>query len=538
MSFKVAVLLFFCSLSGILAQDPLDATIIIRGVSTMAETDDNFVCATIDWWPPQKCNYNNCPWGESSVLTLDLHHPFLAKAIQAFNPLRIRIGGSLQDQVVYGVGSSYPCLPFAQMVTGLFGFSKGCLSMDRWDELNLLFQSTGAIVTFGLNALRGRHKTGKGIWGGLWNATNARNFIEYTILKGYQVDSWEFGNELSGDGIGAKVGSEQYGKDLIHLKTLLDDLYKDSHSPPLLLAPGGFYDQQWYAKLLQFSGPNVVSALTHHIYNLGPGSDPHLTRKIVDPHYLSRVADTFREIQLTIQRHGPWASAWVGESGGAYNSGGHLVSDTFVNSFWYLDQLGMASKYNTKVYCRQSLVGGNYGLLDRTTFIPNPDYYSALLWHRLMGKGVLSIDLSESPYLRAYAHCSKQKPGVSLLLINLSNSTTFSITVHNDLNINEHTRRTISKDDSFIHGLKKSVIWVGTKSSDGMVKREEYHLTPKDGDLHSRTMLLNGSPLELTEDGDIPPMDPLLVPVDSPISVTALSIAFVALPDFEAHACL
>ncbi|KAK1305802.1 Heparanase-like protein 1 [Acorus calamus] len=486
MSFKFAVLLFFCSLSGILAQDPLDATIIIRGVSTMAETDENFVCATIDWWPPQKCNYNHCPWGESSVLTLDVHHPFLAKAIQAFNPLRIRIGGSLQDQVVYGVGSSYPCLPFAQMAAGLFGFSKGCLSMDRWDELNLLFQSTGAIVTFGLNALRGRHKIGKGIWGGPWNATNARNFIEYTILKGYQVDSWEFGNELSGDGIGAKVGSEQYGKDLIHLKTLLDDLYKDSRSCPLLLAPGGFYDQQWYAKLLQFSGPNVVSALTHHIYNLGPGSDPHLTRKIVDPHYLSRVADTFREIQLTIQRHGPWASAWVGESGGAYNSGGHLCST-------------VASTY---------------------------------------GKGVLSIDLSESPYLRAYAHCSKQKPGVSLLLINLSNSTTFSITVHNDLNINKHTRRTISKDDSFIHGLKKSVIWVGTKSSDGMVKREEYHLTPKDGNLHSRTMLLNGSPLELTEDGDIPPMDPLLVPVDSPISVAALSIAFVVLPDFEAHACL
>lgn len=41
----------------------------------------------------------------------------------------------------------------------------------------------------------------------------------------------------------------------------------------------------------------------------------------------------------------------------------------------YLDQLGMAAKYNTKVYCRQSLIGGNYGLLDRDTFVPNPDYY-------------------------------------------------------------------------------------------------------------------------------------------------------------------
>lgn len=52
-----------------------------------------------------------------------------------------------------------------------------------------------------------------------------------------------------------------------------------------------------------------------------------------------------------------------------------LVTDAFVFSFWYLDQLGMSSKYGTKSYCRQTLVGGNYGLLNTTTFEPNPDYY-------------------------------------------------------------------------------------------------------------------------------------------------------------------
>lgn len=41
----------------------------------------------------------------------------------------------------------------------------------------------------------------------------------------------------------------------------------------------------------------------------------------------------------------------------------------------YLDQLGMASIYGTKTYCRQSLIGGNYGLLNTTNFKPNPDYY-------------------------------------------------------------------------------------------------------------------------------------------------------------------
>jgi hypothetical protein len=41
----------------------------------------------------------------------------------------------------------------------------------------------------------------------------------------------------------------------------------------------------------------------------------------------------------------------------------------------YLDQLGQSAKYDTKVYCRQTLIGGNYGLLDTDTFMPNPDYY-------------------------------------------------------------------------------------------------------------------------------------------------------------------
>ncbi|CAL9751280.1 unnamed protein product [Musa acuminata subsp. burmannicoides] len=539
------VLFVLCSIGGALSEESPDVTIIVKGSDLAAETDDTFVCATLDWWPHDKCNYNQCPWGQSSVLNLDLSHPFLANAIQAFDRLRIRVGGSLQDQVVYGVPSlEYPCLPFSKMSGGLFGFSKACLSIERWDELNLLFQKTGAIITFGLNALHGRHRVHNGMWAGDWNSTNTRVFIEYTISKGYEVDSWEFGNELSGRGIDARVSAEQYAKDLVVLRSLLKELYEDSNTQPMLVAPGGFFDQQWYAQLLQDSGLGVVNVMTHHIYNLGGGDDSHIESKIMDPQYLSRVADTFRNLQLTIERHGPWSSAWVGEAGGAFNSGSRLVSNTFLNSFWYLDQLGMASKYNTKVYCRQTLIGGNYGLLDTNTFIPNPDYYrqdiqntNALLWHQLMGKGVLSVDISGSSYLRAYAHCRKGKAGISLVLINLSKSTKFSVTVRNDLNVILAEGEGIHKENSFIHGLKRTFSWVGKKASDESEKREEYHLTGKDDNHLSRTVLLNGTPLELTEDGDIPPLDPVHVPTNSPVDVSPLSIAFVVFPNFEAQAC-
>jgi len=55
---------------------------------------------------------------------------------------------------------------------------------------------------------------------------------------------------------------------------------------------------------------------------------------ILNPEYVSRTEGTFSSLTRTILRNGPWASAWVGESGGAFNSGGPDVSNAFVDSFW------------------------------------------------------------------------------------------------------------------------------------------------------------------------------------------------------------
>uniref|UniRef100_M8B357 Heparanase-like protein 1 n=1 Tax=Aegilops tauschii TaxID=37682 RepID=M8B357_AEGTA len=442
------LLLLVCLPTLILSEDYSDVTVIVRGSKTIAATSDEFICATLDWWPPEKCNYDQCPWGKASILNMLLAH----YASESEAPYKIKC----------------------------------------------------AVITFGLNALRGRKQIRKGVWGGAWNSSNAQEFMEYTVSMNYPIDSWEFGNELSGSGIGASVGAEQYGKDLVELQKIVDQLYENS-SKPLVLAPGGFYDKQWFAKLLDVSGPNVVRGMTHHIYNLGAGNDPHVANRILDPQHLSRVSDTFRDLQLTVQRHGPWSAPWVGEAGGAYNSGSRTVSNTFLDSFWYLDQLGQSAKYDTKVYCRQTLIGGNYGLLDTDTYVPNPDYY--------------------------------RQGGIALLLINLSQNMGSMVTVRNDLNVGLAQGQGITRDSSFVHGLKRTVSWVGSKASDGLEKREEYHLTAQDGNRFARTMLLNGVPLELTEDGDIPPMYPVQVSASSPIYVAPLSIAFVVFPDFEADAC-
>lgn len=73
-----------------------------------------------------------------------INYFFNTGGLTAFKPLRIRIGGSLQDRVLYGVESfKAPCHPFQRRKDGLFGFSRGCLKMSRWDQLNQFFSKTG-----------------------------------------------------------------------------------------------------------------------------------------------------------------------------------------------------------------------------------------------------------------------------------------------------------------------------------------------------------------------------------------------------------
>ena len=119
----------------------------------------------------------------------------------------------------------------------------------------------------------------------------------------------------------------------------------------------------------------------------------------------------------------------MGEAGGAYNSGRPGVTDSFVSSFWYLDGFGILSEKGHSSFCRQTLVGGNYGLLQNTPeHEPNPDYYATLLWQRLMGRSVLGVTRDDGGEgegdrdILVYSHClNGDNGGVAVLAINLSN---------------------------------------------------------------------------------------------------------------------
>jgi heparanase 1 len=75
---------------------------------------------------------------------------------------------------------------------------------------------------------------------------------------------------LSGSGVGTRVAAAQYASDTISLYNTVKKIYSSIEPKPLVIAPGGFFDANWFKEFVDKTG-NSVNAITHHIYNLGPG---------------------------------------------------------------------------------------------------------------------------------------------------------------------------------------------------------------------------------------------------------------------------
>jgi hypothetical protein len=123
----------------------------------------------------------------------------------------------------------------------------------------------------------------------------------------------------------------------------------------------------------------------------------------------------------------PGKPLWITETADA-TCGGNPWGSTFLDSFRYLDQLGRLAKRSVQVIAHNTLASSDCGLLDEDTLTPRPDYWTALLWRRLMGMAVLNLGPSPVPSLHLYARCMQNcRGGVVLPLINADQQHTHDI---------------------------------------------------------------------------------------------------------------
>ncbi|CEL93533.1 unnamed protein product [Vitrella brassicaformis CCMP3155] len=380
-----------------------------------------FVCANLDWWPEDKCDYGICPWHHVGLNSVDFSK--LIPAGKALAPFILRIGGSLQDHIYYREDGEACPQEMKKDPDDRLGFIGGCFSHSRFLELSNYCKEAGCVLAFGLNALYGRRKVGHLSYEGVWDPADAERLLRWAKESDAPLYAVEMGNELwSETAITAHFDVEEAVKMIQQTRQLIDKIWHGvpewSFAPvngseggapsligagrPMLVGMDSTFDEKYTAQLFDELAQRDMrlDAYTHHNYVLGAGVDPEVKNKALDPSYMLRwELPLVRDVATVTAKRAPGTEVWMGEAGGAYNSGSRLVTMNYYSGFWYLDSLGMAAAQSYTHWCRQTLVGGLYGLLHNQTYAPMPDLYTSILWNKIMGSPAINpkFNLQSSP---------------------------------------------------------------------------------------------------------------------------------------------
>ena len=261
---------------------------------------------------------------------------------------------------------------------------------------------------------------------GAWRPQQAERLLGFTRSLGAHIAAAEFMNEpdlAPQNAAPSGYDAAAYGRDF----RTFHDLMRTASPETLIAGPGSIGDSAAPATrlgprdLLAASGDDLDVISYHHYGTLSPrcGGRDRPTQALHEA-WFSRGEQALAFYQALRDRYAPGKPIWLTETAAAA-CGGNPWEATFLDSFRYLDQLGRLARSGVQVVMHNTLSGSDYGLLDEQTFAPRPNYWAALLWHRLMGPIVLDVGGTAQGGLHVYAHCDPGRSGgVSMLAINAS----------------------------------------------------------------------------------------------------------------------
>jgi heparanase 1 len=385
-----------------------------------AEVDRRFVSFAVDsaqlvggsWWTAEP--RPNSTTGDAPQPVFDWRRARLRRLAAPLAPAFLRLGGSAADEIWYDL-SEDPGPPPE-------GFDL-VMTAHQWDEAMRFARDLGFDVLFTLNAGPGPRDVR-----GAWSSTNARALMAHAAARSDPVAVWELGNEVNAfpviHGFTFRVSPEQYASDVRAARSLVDELTPEAR----LAGPSSAYwpelgeVPQFYESFMPLGGA-ALDVITWHYYpqqsrRCGLRARPASAELMQDPNALDEVRKWAETVESAAQAHAPGAPVWLGETGNAQCGGEPGVSDSYPGGFWWLDQLGLMARRGQPVVVRQSLTGASYGLLTEPDLQPRPDYWTTLLFRRLMGPRVLRVEVPDDRRLRVYAHCAPGG-GVGVAALNL-----------------------------------------------------------------------------------------------------------------------
>jgi len=428
----------------------------------------------------------------------DLANPRLRRLAAALGPAYVRISGTWANST-YFHDSDAPPPPVPPE-----GFG-GVLTRPQWRGVVEFSRAVDAriVTSFAVSAgVRGAD--------GVWTPRQARKLLEFTRSIGGRIAAAELFNEPTMAAMGGApkgYDAAAYGRDFRAFLAFA----KNSAPEMRILGPGSLGEATLVAAgnsmlrtedMLAAAGRGV-DAFSYHFYGAVSrrcaamsGAPQTTPEAALSEDWLSRTDRDEAFYAALRDRFEPAKPLWLTETAETA-CGGNPWAAGFIDSLRYLDQLGRLAKRGVQVVAHNTLAASDYGLIGEADLQPRPNYWSALLWRRLMGATVLEAGNSPEPAVHLYAHCLRDHPGgVALLAINADREASHRLAVP--------------------------------------IPSRRYTLAARD--LLGATVALNGRELKTGPDGALPEIAGEPQPAGE-VQLAPASIAFLAFPDAGNASC-
>ena len=363
---------------------------------------------------------------------IDLSSPKLRKLAAALGPAYMRVSGTWANSTYFQDDDA------PQMKTPPKGFN-GVLTRKQWKGVIDFAKATNAEIVTSLAITPGVRDAE-----GVWTPIEAKKFLAYTKQAGGTIAAAEMFNEPTFAVMGgapSTYDAAAYGRDF---KVFLAYM-KQAAPGTLILGPGSVGEAGSLGDIRMKITPTTemmkasgrgVDGFSYHFYGgvskrCKPNHDDDqaietlglsktwLMRTALDEEYYAKLRDQYE----------PGKPMWLTETGETA-CGGDPWASTYLDSFRYLNQLGALAKRGVQSVMHNTLAASDYALIDEETLMPRPNYWSALLWRKMMGTTVLEAGVAQTPGLYVYAHCQRGvSGGVAMLVINADKTASRTLTV-------------------------------------------------------------------------------------------------------------
>jgi len=414
---------------------------------------------------------------------IDLYDEKLRRLAREFGPVWVRVSGTWATKTYYDLDDTTG----GKVPDGYLNV----LTREQWTGVLDFVKAVGAKLLVSVSGCPGVYGTDCAPVPA-WTPVQAEKLFRFSKEYGVPISASEFINEpnmLSETGFPKGYTAKDHARD----QKIFQQWLKENYPECLYVGPcsvgsegkmgksGGvesLVGENCTTDELMGADPAHLDVFSYHYYN---GVSERLAGAIPSMHWLEEEAATEEYLDVAIacakaygllrDKYCPGGEMWVTESGDA-GGGGDTWASTFLDVIRTLNEAGGFSRQTRGIIFHNTLAASDYAYLDRFTHDPRPNYFAVLLWTKLMGTVVLDTkeEIREGAHVYAQSRADG-KDGVVYLVINNSMTETTGVQLP--------------------------------------AEADRYTLEGKDGNPRATIMTLNGKDLVLTEDGDLPTMEPV-----------------------------